>query len=165
MDGSPRDTGRVMGRATEGLNLKHLIVIAIAALFTGCSAPTTAPTAPVSLSVAGNWSGDYSTDDGSGSIKFSLTQVGVIVGGTWTIDPNFAGNPPVRPPATSGTVSGSNSLTGAVGGTFRLTFSQSDPRNCPFESTMTLVTTTQMTGLWVSTNCTKAVSGRLKAYR
>ena len=137
--------------------MNRLIVIAIAALFTACS-PQTAPTAPApgSLSVAGNWTGNYYSDDGYGGIDFSLTQIGTVVGGTWAIDSTTK---------TSGTVTGVNQLTGCCSGTFSLTFSQSDPRNCPFSATMTLVTGSNLTGLWVSTNCTKSVSGSVNVYK
>ena len=139
--------------------MKRLVLIAALAC-SACGSPTTpsAPT-PVPLDLSGTWNGTYSSAVlGFGSAVVTLSQIGSTVSGTWSTRPSANGGSGVG----AGTVGGSTG--GATGntGTFTLTMSPSDPRNCPFSSTVTVfLAQRQMTGQWVTINCTVTASGTL----
>lgn len=135
-----------------------LLVCAMACGACGSDSTPAAPTPPAALNVAGTWDGTYSSAQlGFGSATLSLSQSGTAVSGTWSTRPSAGGGNGVG----SGTVSGTNDLTGNSG-TFVLTMSPSDPRTCPFRSTMTVfIAQRQMTGSWVTTNCTVTANGGL----
>ena len=136
----------------------RILILLSALLVSACGAKANpvAPQPPVTLSLPGTWTGTYSSAQlGAGTARFVLTHQGSAVGGTWSITATRTGE------TSSGTVSGtaSNLTSGA---TFTLTLASSDPRTCPFQSTMTaLAHLNELLGDWVTTNCTVAASGTL----
>jgi hypothetical protein len=119
-----------------------------------------APAPPLGAitNVAGTWEGSYNSSQiGYGRATLSMTQSGGTVGGTWSTTPSAGGGNG----AGAGTISGVITTT-STSGTFALTFSPSDPRDCPFRGTMTAsLAQKQITGDWVSVNCSATVNAGL----
>lgn len=141
--------------------MKRAIALGVTLFFVAACGGDSNPNAPSNsqtLNVSGIWSGTYSSSQlGFGRATLSLSQGGTVVSGTWSTSPDAGGGSG----AGSGTISGTMTATG-TSGTFTLTMSPSDPRTCPFSSTMTaFLAQRQMTGQWVTFNCTVAASGGL----
>lgn len=106
--------------------------------------------------VSGTWVGTYSSAQlGSGQATLSLIQSGSSLSGTWSTARDSGGS------IGAGTVSGSNMVT-SDSGSFGLDLAPSDPTRCPFRATVTYsLPQKQMTGQWVTVNCTVAATGGL----
>lgn len=129
-------------------------LLLFALVVAGCGSPNTPGE---DGNISGTWTGSYSTNNlglGAGTASLSLVQTGSAVSGTWRATP-------INGTSTGGTVSGTNGSTRSDG-TFTIDLNPSDPRSCPFRATMTyFLNQNQMTGDFVTFNCTVAANGVL----
>lgn len=132
-----------------------LLILTVAACGSNPNAPGK------SGNVSGTWTGTYSSAFlGRGNATLNLVQSGASLSGTWNTTPTVGGSAP-----NSGTVSGTNGGT-SDSGTFTIDLTPSNPTTCPFRATMTyFLAQAQMTGDFVTTNCTVAASGGLILHR
>lgn len=131
------------------------VILVLALLAAGCGSSPNTP--GKSGNVSGTWTGTYSSAQlGPGTATLNLVQSGAALSGTWSTTPTVVGRAP-----NSGTVSGTNAGTNDSG-TFTIDLAPSNPATCPFRATMTyFLMQAQMTGDFVTTNCTVAASGGL----
>lgn len=130
----------------------------LALLAAGCGSSPNTP--GQDGNVSGTWTGTYSSAIlGPGNATLNLVQSGSALSGTWSTTPTGVGSGSRAP--NSGTVTGTNGGT-RDSGTFTVDLAPSNPATCPFRATMTyFLTQAQMTGDFVTTNCTVAASGVL----
>jgi hypothetical protein len=106
-------------------------------------------------SLTGNYTGTIQDSlAGAGTLQATLSQAGSSLTGTFQT--TFA-NP---------NNNGSGTISGTVNGTsVTLIITPSVPTACPFNATLTQVSSTQITGTYTALNCTVAESGTVNITR
>ena len=133
--------------------MRAVVIGVTLSMFLACGGTSpTAPSPPVTPSIAGLWSGTYaSAEIGFGTATMSVTQTGSNVSGTWSTRSSTG-------TTSAGTISGTVSVSRDVA----LRFNPSDPRTCPFQfAGITYSTQRRIDGQFVTVNCTVAASGTL----